>query len=81
MATRNPEAPAEPVLETPERSLLGSPVVFRLNGIDMAAVVTKDHGEGVVSLTVFPCGEPQLIRNHVTPARLRDQENTWRPLA
>jgi hypothetical protein len=66
--------------EAAEANLTGSPVVFRLNGVDMAALVTKDHGAGVVSLTVFPCGEPQLVRNHVTRARLPMQENTWRPL-
>lgn len=62
-------------------NLIGTPVVYRLNGVDLAAIVTADHGEGVVSLTAFPCGSPQLVRNHITPARLPNQENTWRPLA
>lgn len=69
------------VAEITARSRIGLPVVYRLNGEDMAALVTRDHGEGVVSLTAFPCGQPQLIRNHITPARLPNQENTWRPLA
>lgn len=53
-------------------------MIFRLGAVDHAAIVTADHGNDVVSLTAWPPGTPQMCRNHVTQARLPNQENTWR---
>ena len=73
-----PSDSADDLEQPAPRDRLGDVVIFRLGGEDMPAIVTRDHGDGVLSLTCLPWGQPQMVRNHVTRARHPFQENVWR---